>query len=628
MRKDGESFVRLASLAAFALLVALCAMRAAAQGAPAAEGPRPWNVVLLRNWDSLYAVNLERERGLMSTLMDGAPRRIDVFTEEIDQLRFERHVDEEYAEYLRGKYEGMPIDLVVASGLEPLDFAQRYRDRVWPGTPIAFYGVYEGVRDPVATARATTGVTMNLDYAGTLEVARAMVPDARRLYVVAGDAPADRLLLKVAAPAIIDAARNGLDVRYLVGLTREELLERVQDIDPRSIVLYLSVLRDAKGQISGPDVPTMSQVVARSAAPVFGAAPTQWSRGLVGGSGSRTVDHGRIAGRIARRLLEGEPAESIPVESAPPPACELDARALQRWSLSLQRIPARCKLTNVTVPAWRAYFWEFLAMTAIIVLQFALLWALLMQSRRRRQAELESHARGVRMAQVARLSTVGALTASIAHEINQPMGAILSNAEAAETMLEKGELQPEMLRDILQDIRNEDLRASEVIKRLRKLLSAHEWNPAPLEVNTEVAEALRHVAFDAAKRGVTLLPEFDPATPAIVGDSVNLQQVVINLVMNAMEAVARSPESPREVRVTTRASGRFAEIVVSDRGPGLTPENEARLFEESFTTRKDGMGLGLSIVKTIVEMHGGTVAYESNQPRGAIFRMRLPAIGS
>jgi C4-dicarboxylate-specific signal transduction histidine kinase len=265
---------------------------------------------------------------------------------------------------------------------------------------------------------------------------------------------------------------------------------------------------------------------------------------------------------------------------------------------------------------------------SIILLQGALIWSLAMQSRRRRRAEAELAAQSAEMAQVGRMATVGALTASIAHEINQPMGAILSNTEAAQMMLDQGTLEPAKLREILADIRAEDLRASEVIRGLRKLLARSEWRPIALELNTQVAEALRHVAFEAARRGVRMVPAFDGEVPVVMGDAVQLQQVVINLVINAMDAVANLPEPAREVRVGTRVRAKGAEIAVADRGPGFAPEDAQRLFQSNFTTKKDGMGLGLAIVRAIAEMHRGRVSYEPNQPRGAIFRVWLPAIGT
>jgi signal transduction histidine kinase len=184
------------------------------------------------------------------------------------------------------------------------------------------------------------------------------------------------------------------------------------------------------------------------------------------------------------------------------------------------------------------------------------------------------------------------------------------------------------LREILADIRSEDLRASEVIRGLRKLLARRESNATALDVNGEVAEALHHLAFDAARRNVRLAPSFDGEVPPILGDSVQIQQALINLVVNAMDAVASATENEREVRIVTHARAGGAEIVVADYGPGIPPDRAARLFDSIFTTKKEGMGLGLSIVRTIVEMHGGRISYEPNVPHGAVFRVWLPAIGT
>jgi C4-dicarboxylate-specific signal transduction histidine kinase len=255
-----------------------------------------------------------------------------------------------------------------------------------------------------------------------------------------------------------------------------------------------------------------------------------------------------------------------------------------------------------------------------------LLSALVVQSRRRRAAEGRLQARTQELAHESRLSMMGALTANLAHEINQPMGAILSNTEAAQMMLQQGTLTTEKLQEILADIRGDDLRAAEVIQTLRKLFGRGHWRPTTLEVNAEVAEALRHVEFEASRRAVKLTPQYGAEMPAVLGDAVQLQQVIINLAVNAIEEVADLPGGRREVRIDTNASAGGVEIAVLDQGPGLLPEDAARLFETPFTTKKESLGFGLSIVRSIVEMHRGRVWFEPNQPRGAIFRVWLPAV--
>ena len=613
-------------VAAWLLLAGSPAARA--QPLPEAAGaPAPWRIVLIRSWDALYAMNIAREQALRDALTEKAPRLVEIYTEEIDSLRVRSGIEPEFGALLKNKYRDIPIDLVIASGIEPLEFAARYRDDIWPGAPIVFNGVIDGALDGWRRPKRATGVTMTFDMVGTIALGMAVVPGARRAYVISGASPFDRHFLDIALKQLRNIDRP-VEMRYIVGATRDETMQRVEALDRGSFVVYLSMLRDGAGRVWGPGATALPEVVARSTVPVVTPVQSQWTRGPLGGSSVQLDAHGRAAGLLSRRVLEGADPDAIEIRATPEPVCQVNWNALQRWNIPERNVPSRCEIVNRPQVLWRAYSWQFAALFAIILLQALLLWSLLMQSRRRRRAEAELQARGAQLAQVARLSTIGALTASIAHEINQPMGAILSNAEAAQMMLEQGVLEPGTLREILADIRNEDLRASEVIKRLRKLLARHEWNPVALEVNSEVAEALRHVAFDAARRGVKLAPVFDPATPVILADSVNLQQVIINLVVNAMEAVAGAPPAEREVRIQTRSVGNGAEIVVADRGPGLSQDDEARLFQEPFTSKKDGMGLGLSIVRTIVEMSRGTVSYESNVPHGAIFRVRIPALGA
>jgi signal transduction histidine kinase len=628
-RSEGQSSeMRLLLRICLSLLRALplLALVTLAADPPAAAATSPWRVVIIRNWDSMYAVNVMREQGLRNALGDKSPRVVEVYPEEIDPLRFPGELEPKLVSLLQAKYRTTSIDLVIASGLEPLQFAVRNRDRIWPGAPIVFNGVIEGTLGDWKRPPKTTGVTMILDVAGTLEVGRALVPTARKVYVLSGNAPFDRMYLDVAMKAI-QASHTGLEPQYIVGLSHEETIERIAHVEPNSLVLYLTMLRDGKGQYSGPGATTVTRVAQASPAPVLAATHTLFGRGPIGGSSSRFDLHGEAAGRIARAVLEGADPDSIAVRAEPDPFCQVDWKGLQRWHVAERNVPGRCAIVNEPVPPWRGHEWELAGLIAVIMLQAALLWALALQSSRRRRAEEQLRLRSAQMAQVARVSTMGALTASIAHEINQPMGAILSNAEAARMMLDQGTLDDDKLRAILTDIRDEDLRASSVIRGLRALLARQEYTPVALELNAEVADALRHVSFEAAHRGIRLTPVFGAAIPVVRGDAVQVQQVVINLTLNAMDAVASDAKRP-EVRIETRASGDGAEVVVIDQGPGLRPDDAARLFHTPFTTKKEGMGFGLSIVKTIIEMHGGRVSYEPNIPCGAIFRAWMPAIGA
>jgi PAS domain S-box-containing protein len=227
------------------------------------------------------------------------------------------------------------------------------------------------------------------------------------------------------------------------------------------------------------------------------------------------------------------------------------------------------------------------------------------------------------LAHAARLAIVGELTASIAHEINQPLGAILSNADAAEMLLESSPAPLDEVRQILDDIRKDDLRASEVIRRLRTLLRKREMEVQPVDLNDMILEVLRLVRAEAGRRVVAVETSLAVDLPLVRGDKIHLQQVLLNLLLNGMEAMADAPGGRRiTVRSSVDGNG-LVEIAVSDTGSGIAPDRLPRLFDPFFSTKKEGMGLGLSIARSLVEAHGGRIWAENN-PEGATFRFTLP----
>jgi PAS domain S-box-containing protein len=246
----------------------------------------------------------------------------------------------------------------------------------------------------------------------------------------------------------------------------------------------------------------------------------------------------------------------------------------------------------------------------------------------RKRVELELQRQREELAHVTRVSTVGELTTSVAHELNQPLGAILSNAEAAEMFLQANPPALDEVRDILADIRKDDQRASEVIRRIRNLLRKHELAPQSIEINEAVDEVLKVLSVNASARKVAM--KFDRTTdlPRIWCDPVHFQQVVLNLVLNGMEAMAGLPEEKREVIIRTRPGDNgTVKIAVADSGPGIPVDSLPKLFEPFFTTKKEGMGMGLSIARTIVEAHHGQIWAENNSGMGATFFFTVPVDG-
>jgi C4-dicarboxylate-specific signal transduction histidine kinase len=233
------------------------------------------------------------------------------------------------------------------------------------------------------------------------------------------------------------------------------------------------------------------------------------------------------------------------------------------------------------------------------------------------------------LAHVARMSTVGELSQNIAHEVNQPLAAIVVNAEAAQRLLEEPEPDIEEVREALADIVSDQKRASEVVQRIRALVKKDRPVHTRVDLNGLARDAVKVVQGDATARNARILLDLDAGMPSVWGDQVQLQQVIINLLVNALEALDRDASLPRRITVKTGCeSADGAMISVSDTGVGLDMDTDTlgRLFEPFFTTKSQGMGLGLSISRSIVETHGGTIHCAANGDGGATFHVSLPVV--
>ena len=242
----------------------------------------------------------------------------------------------------------------------------------------------------------------------------------------------------------------------------------------------------------------------------------------------------------------------------------------------------------------------------------------------RRHAEAEAERSRQELAHFLRVSTMGVMATSLAHELNQPLAAIMANVQAASRLLE-AQTRPELreVRTILADVVEEDKRAGEVIRRLRELLKKGEPERVPLNLNALVREVARLVNSDALIRRIAVRLELDPATPIVRADRVQIQQVVLNFVLNALEATAECGPGHRSVLVRTKKGQHDVHLAVDDEGIGLG-NSAGRVFEPFYTTKPAGMGMGLSIARSIVLAHGGTISATNNPIRGASFSFTLP----
>jgi two-component system sensor kinase FixL len=248
------------------------------------------------------------------------------------------------------------------------------------------------------------------------------------------------------------------------------------------------------------------------------------------------------------------------------------------------------------------------------------------EEQQRRAAEEAVRESRERLMHVARLSTLGEMTTGLAHELNQPLTAIATYARAAERLAEQGPAQHDEVISALRQIAAQALRAGEIIKRLRTLVRNRETQEELLDLNTVVRELAVLAESDARANNVQLQLELAADVPPVLGDAIQLQQVMLNLLRNAIDAVCSEAASERSIHLRTALVAGGVEVCVLDAGPGIDPAIRERLFEAFATTKPEGTGLGLAISRSIVESHHGRLMWRANLPRGSCFFFTLPAV--
>lgn len=545
-------------------------------------------------------------------------RHVSWLYEPIDALRLGDRADRSLADLLVRKYEGTRIDAIVLVTDPALDFYVRHRDQLWPGVPAVYNFVAPKFARSLPPDPKLTGLPAELDFAQTLRIALALQPAAKRVLVVSGSSPWDQSRLAEAQRAL--AEHPALAVEVVSGQSPRAVAERLAGEPDGTFVLFSTLLADATGRVyTARDA--LATLAAASRVPVYGSFDTYVGAGLTAGAVESLRDRGERVGALVMQALDGQPGATL-VES-PASRCVADARQLARFGLARSKLPAGCDVRYVEPTFLQRYWWQSLLVGLALLGQSILIASLLIQRAHRRRAEVSLQAQRVQLLHASRLAVAGELTASIAHEINQPLGAILSNADAADMLLQSGTIERAELQQILADIRRDDLRASEVIRRLRALLARHEVERRRFSPDVALEDAVHILAAEARRRGFTVETALTAAGAEILGDPVQIQQVIVNLALNAFDAASNLPPDRRRVRFGSTDTPAGLQITVRDFGSGIATADLPRLFDPFFTTKSTGMGLGLSIVRSIIEAHGGTIVAANRDP-GAEFTITLP----
>ena len=715
----------------------------------ASELTKPKNVLLLFHGSPgqpLYDVTLSEVRRTIQRGFDGP---VNLYVEYLDTERFpEKHNLQAQCDFIKKKYTRERMDLFIPMGRGILSLISKYLSPDFDEIPTVFIELRAGYPDspPIDRKPNMTGLIAQPDFKKTFEAALSLHPGTTQAFIITGSSANDRFLESIARVAYRPYEER-VKFTYLSGLAMGEFLQKIRSLPKKSIVIYISVMQDARG-VNYYSQESLRLLSKASFAPVYGIWENLLGHGIVGGYVLGIKPNAVRVGQLALRILHGEDPNTIPVEKGSL-LYMFDWRQMKRWGVQETRLPEGSIIINKELTFFEAFKWYIIGTILFVIIETLLVVFLIALYRKQKRAEKQLYeaaevwrttfdsiqdlifildldfkvirANGPALAslnlpvekvlgrycytlmhetneppetclvpfmmktkrheqtefydqkrkawfhisvapilddkgeiqsivhqirditeqkqtveeiqraraellRVERSFRINELTASLAHELNQPLAAILSNAQAALHFLESDKPDLKEFREILRDIVQDDKRAGNVIRSLRAMMKREEGEKNPIILNDVLKDVVVIFRSEAVLRHVAIEAQLAELLPPVLADRIQLQQVTLNLIMNAAEAMAQNSFEERKIILRTHTADTCVRVSVRDFGRGIDEEDLKRVFQPFFTKKGTGLGMGLTISKSIIEAHSGRIWGENHPDGGALFAFELPVM--
>jgi signal transduction histidine kinase len=558
---------------------------------------------------------------------------IQIFNEYLDLIRFpEAKQILGLTDFLHQKYAKEKPDIILTVLPPALDCLEQHGRELFKGIPVVAGCLprdrAESLADSPLRKRATGIIYVDNAY----EIAKSALilrPGTKHIAFVAGTSPLDDSF-KVPILREIKRAAKGLEVIDLSGLTIGETLSRVHTLPQDTIVFHTSMFRDKEGVTFNP--PDAHRMVSNASnAPVFGFVESHMGKGIVGGRVASLQWQIDKMAELTQRVLAGEAVASIPITKEAGYQNVYDWKELRRWGIPESSLPKGSIFINKELNIFERYKLYIIVALAFFIIQTFFIGFLVSLNRKQRKTSKqlrEYEERYRELLRIDRSSRLGELTASLAHELNQPLTAILSTAQAALRFLDSGENDPALYREMLQNIVYDDKRAADVIRSLRSMVKKEPPEKDKVNMVEILSEVIEITYGELITHNVEIETHTDAPNPIVLADKGQMQQVLLNLIMNAVDAMADNPSDKRKIILQIENSNGFVRLSVHDIGSGIPAGSIEHIFDPFYSTKTTGLGMGLAVCATIMKEHGGRIWAWNDPQGGATFFVELKAMGN
>jgi signal transduction histidine kinase len=599
--------------------------------ASGAQGQRPWRVLMVHSYGSSAPPFTTHSTAFESTIKQELGTDVDLDEVSLDMARYAQpDMEQAFADFMAKRISEWQPDLVVPIGAPAGRFVAKFRDRLFPKTPVVYTGMDRRTLPIDAFAKNATFVGEDFDLKGLMEDILQLDPKTNNVVVILGATPLERYWTKEFQEAFAPFAGR-VKFTWVNDLSFDQMLDLVAKLPPHSFVLLGMLMRDASGVTYNED-DALARLHAVSRAPINGMYQHEVGLGIVGGRLYQGELEGAESARVAAKILRGQPASNFPPKVIGTRTPLYDWRELRRWQFSESRLSPGSVVLFRQPTTWERYRWHVFTALAVIAAQAVCIFALIVQLRRRRiaevarrRAEAETQQKRAQLEHVTRVATLGELTATLSHELKQPLNAISLSSSLGIHLLNAPQPDLKEIRETFSGISAITQRAGEMIQGMREMLKRDTPGFSAVDLNRVIRTVERIAHSDAEMHGVAVQLDLSPGISPVMGDIVQLQQVMLNLMLNAFAAMKKSELDARRLIVRTNLTDESEVLIeVRDSGTGIAPAKLESIFDPFTTSKPEGLGMGLSICRTIIERHGGKIWAANNPEGGATLSITLP----